>query len=66
MNNITYERRNNVLLSARGTSTTQVAAMLQEKATFLQKHYKSLFRKEYSDNLAETIKAKKKSIEVIT
>ena len=66
MNNITYERRNNVLSSTRGTSTTQVAALLQEKATFLQKHDKSLFRKEYSDNLAETIKAKKKSIEVIT
>ena len=49
-----------------GTSTTQVAAMLKEKATVLQKHNKALFGKEFTDNLAESIKAKKQSIETVT
>ena len=40
--------------------------MLKEKASFLQKYDKALFRKEFTDNLAEIIKAKKQSIEAIT
>ena len=40
--------------------------MLKEKATVLQKHNKALFGKEFTDNLAESIKAKKQSIETIT
>ena len=40
--------------------------MLKEKASFLQKHNKALFGKNFTDNLAETIKAKKQSIEAIT
>ena len=63
---IIYERRKNALLGVTGTSTTQVAAMLKEKASFLQKHNKALFGKNFTDNLAETIKAKKQSIEGIT
>ena len=58
-NAITYDRRRNALLGVTGTSTTQVAAMLKEKTSFLQKHDKTLFRKGFTDNLAETIKAKK-------
>ena len=44
-NTITYERRNNAFLVVTRTSTTQVAAMLKEKASFLQKHDKVLFGK---------------------
>ena len=58
-NTITYTRRKNALLGVTGTSTTQVTAMLKEKASFLQKHDKALSGKEFTDNLAETIKAKK-------
>ena len=65
-NTITYDRRKNTLLGVTGTSTTHVAAMLKEKASFLQKHDKALFGKEFTDNLAETIKAKKQLIEAIT
>ena len=65
-NTITYERRKNALLGVTGTSTTQVAAVLKEKTSFLQKHDKALFGKEFTDNLAETIKARKQSIEAIT
>ena len=65
-NTIIYETRKNVLLGVRGTSTKQVAVMLKEKASFLQKHDKALFGKEFNHNLAETIKAKKQSIEAIT
>ena len=65
-NTLTYERRKNALLGVTGTSTTKVAAMLKEKASFLQKHDKALFGKEFTDNMTETIKAKKQSIEAIT
>ena len=65
-NTITYKKCKNALLGVTGTSTTQVAAMLKEKASFLQKHNKALFGKNFTDNLAETIKAKKQSIEAIT
>ena len=44
-NTITYERRKNTLLGVTGTSTTQVAAALKEKASFLQKYDKALFGK---------------------
>ena len=40
--------------------------MLKDKVSFLQKNDKALFGKEFADNLAETIKAKKQSIEAIT
>ena len=40
--------------------------MLKENASFLQKHDKTLFGKEFTDNLAETIKAKKQRLEAIT
>ena len=62
-NTATYERRKNAFLGVTGTSFTQVAAMLKENVSFLQKHDKALFGKEFTDNLAETIKAKKQSIE---
>ena len=65
-NNITYERRKNILLGVTGTSNAQVAAILKEKASFLQKHDKALFGKEFADNLAETVKAKRQSIGAIT
>ena len=42
-NTITYGWRKNVLLGVTGISTTQVAAILKEKASFLQKHDKALF-----------------------
>ena len=56
----------NFLSDTTGVSTTQLAALLKEKASFLQKDDKSLFRKEFTDNLAETIKAKKQFLETIT
>ena len=65
-NTITYERRKNALLNVTGTSTIQVAAMLKEKASFLQKYDKALFGKKFADNLAETIKAEKQSLKAIT
>ena len=65
-NTITYERLKDALLGVTETSTTQIAAMLKEKASFLQKHDKALFGKELTDNLAETIKAKRQSIVAIT
>ena len=65
-NTITYERRKNALLDVTGTSTIQVAAMLKEKASFLQKYDKALFGKKFADNLTETIKAEKQSIKAIT
>ena len=65
-NAITYERHKNALLGVTGTSTTQVAAMLKEIASFLQKYDMALFGKEFTDNFTETIKAKKQSIEAIT
>ena len=42
-NTITCGWRKNVLLGVTGISTTQVAAILKEKAYFLQKHDKALF-----------------------
>ena len=44
-NTITYQMRKNALLGVTGTSTTQVAAMLKKKASFLQKHDKAFFWK---------------------
>ena len=42
-NIITYERHKNALRGVKGTSITQVAAMLKEKASFFQNHGKALF-----------------------
>ena len=65
-NTITYERRKNTFLGVTLTSTKQVAAMLKKKASFLQQHDKASLGEEFTDNLAETIKTKKQSIETIT
>ena len=64
-NTITYERRKNRLLGVTGTSLSQVASMLKEKATFPQKHNKVLFRIYFRDHLTKSLKAKKQSIEEI-
>ena len=64
-NTITYERRKNVLLGVTGTSSSQVALVLKEKAAFLQKHDQALFGKDFRDHLTESLKAKKQSIEAI-
>ena len=40
--------------------------MLKEMPSFLQKYDKALFGKEFTDNFAKTIKAKKQLIEAIT
>ena len=42
-NIIIYERRKNGLLDVTGTSSSQVASMLKEKAAILQKHDQALF-----------------------
>ena len=65
-NTITYERRKNALLGVTGTSSSQVASILKEKAAFLQKHDQALFGKDFRDHLTESLKAKKQSIEAIT
>ena len=62
-NTITYERRKNVLLGVTGTSSSQVASMLKEKAAFLQKHDQALFGKDFRDHLTKSLKPKKQSIE---
>ena len=56
---VTYERRKNVLLGVTGTSLSQVASMLKERAAFLQKHNQALFGKDFRDHLTESLKAKK-------
>ena len=48
-----------------GTSSSQVALMLKEKAAFLQKHDQALFGKDFRDHLTESLKAKKQSIDAI-
>ena len=63
---ITYERRKNVLLGVTGISTAYIVALFKKKISFLQKHDKVLFGKEFIENLAETIKVKKQFIEAIT
>ena len=40
--------------------------MLKEKASVFQKHDKALFGEEFTDNMAETIKAKKQPTQAIT
>ena len=65
-NTIKYERRKNVLLGVTGTSSSQVASMLKEKAAFLQKHDQALFGKDSRDHLTESLKEKKQPIEAIT
>ena len=65
-NTITYERRKNVLLGVTGTSSSQVASMLKEKAAFLQKHDQALFGKDFRDHLNKSLKAKKQSIKAVT
>ena len=55
-----------MLLGVTGTSSSQVASMLKEKAAFLQKHDQALFRKDFRDHLTGSLKAKKQSIEAIT
>ena len=64
-NTITYERRKDVLLGVTGTSSSQVASMLKEKAAFLQKHDQAIFGKDFKHHLTESLKAKKQSIETI-
>ena len=64
-NTITYERRKNVLLGVIGTSSSQVASMLKEKAAFLQKHDQALFGKDFRDHLNKSLKAKKQSIKAM-
>ena len=64
-NTITYKRRKNVLLGVTGTSSSQVASMLKEKAAFLQKHDQAHFPKDFRDHLTGSLKAKKQSIEAI-
>ena len=64
-NTITYERRKNVLLGITGTSSSQVALLLKEKAEFLRKHDQAFFGKDFRDNLTESLKAKKQSIKAI-
>ena len=54
-----------MLLGVTGTSSSQVASVLKEKAAFLQKHDQALFGKDFRDYLTESLKAKKKSIEPI-
>ena len=54
-NAITYERRKNVLLGVTGTSSSQVASVLKEKAAFLQKHNQALFGKDFRDHLTESL-----------
>ena len=56
---VTYERRKNVLLGVTGTSLSQVASMLKERAAFLQKQNRALFGKDFRDHLTESLKAKK-------
>ena len=48
-----------------GTSSSQVALMLKEKAAFLQKHNQALFGKYFRDHLTENLKAKKQFIEAL-
>ena len=57
-NKTTYERGKNVLFGVIGTSSSQVASMLKEKASFLQKHDQLLFEKDFRDHLTERLKAK--------
>ena len=64
-NTITYERRKNALLGVTGTSSSQMASMLKEKAALLQKHDQALFGKDFRDHLTKSLKAKKQSIEAI-
>ena len=64
-NTITYERRKNVLLGVTGTSSSQMASMLKEKAALLQKHDQALFGKDFRDHLTKSLKVKKQSIKAI-
>ena len=64
-NTITYERKKNVLLGVTGTSPPQVASLLKEKVSFLQKHDQARFEKDFRDHLTESLKAKRQSIEAI-
>ena len=54
-----------MFLGVTGTSPSQVASILKEKAAFLQKHDEVLFEKDFRDYLSESLKAKKQSIEAI-
>ena len=40
--------------------------MFKEKASFLQKHDDAMFEKEFTDKLAETVKAIKQLTEITT
>ena len=64
-NTVSYERRKNVLLGVTGTSSSQVASILKEKAAFLQKHDQALFGKDFRDRQTESLKAKEQSNEAI-
>ena len=55
-NTITHQRKKNVLLGVTGTSSSQAASMLKEKAAFLQKHDQALFEKDFRDHLTESLK----------
>ena len=64
-NTVTYEKRINVLLVVTGTSSSQVASMLKEKAAFLEKHNHALFEQNIRGHLTKSLKAKKQSIKAI-
>ena len=59
-NAITYHKILNVLGSVMN-SQYQVKSMLKEKASLLQKHDEYLFRKEFRNHIADTIKSKKQT-----
>ena len=63
-NAITYHRRLNVLGSVMN-SQYQVKSMLKEKASYLQKHDEYLFGKKFRNHIADTIKSKKQTKEIL-
>ena len=63
-NAVQYERRKNVLGAI--LPNTQVSSTLKEKAEMLAKPDKSLFGKEFQDDVIETFKARKKSMEAFS
>ena len=64
-NAITYHRRLNVL-GCIMNSQYQVKTMLKEKAALLQKHDSELFGKKFRNHIADTIKSKRETREILT
>ena len=64
-NAITYHRRLNVLEYTMN-SQYQVKTMLKEKAALLQKHDSKLFGKKFRNLIADTIKSKRETREIVT